>query len=334
MLKQNEKPNFLAGDKVAEEFMRLAKQSKSLDLAVAYWGTGATDRLGLLTPAMEKMPSRRVICNLKCGATNPEEIKKLQKHGCDVRYLDDLHAKVYLTDSGVIIGSSNASTNGLAQEEDEKCLREGNVLLIDQDFIGNIMEPWFNEQWKDAKEIKENDLSEAQRRYDEARSSRPVIEKMSLIDVVTKFPNRLRGRNIWFVADEWHGETTLGAVNDVKKKVGGDWEKEYVIYEYGDIALKSKNGSLVIDFNLNKIEADPAAGLHFYEKCETVKNDAVYYSRWKIIQDKEVEKHFLYGYTKEDEVRFMKMIEKEKFSKPLCEWISLCKFGEEYKKLK
>ena len=75
--------------------------------AVAYWGKDATKRTGLA-----EHPNRaevRVICDLLSGACNPNEIEELTRIGVQVKTLDRLHAKVWISGHDVIVGSANAS---------------------------------------------------------------------------------------------------------------------------------------------------------------------------------------------------------------------------------
>lgn len=89
-------------------------------IVVAFWGAGAIDALGL----RKQWSSLRVVCNLESGACNPVEIEdiqrlqELQSQGGKVEVRTDprLHGKVYLTQDQAILGSSNASSNGLVVE--------------------------------------------------------------------------------------------------------------------------------------------------------------------------------------------------------------------------
>jgi phosphatidylserine/phosphatidylglycerophosphate/cardiolipin synthase-like enzyme len=99
---------FLDGAAATEEIKKLTVSSKNARLAVAFWGDGATAGLGLI----EKGKSATIICNLKSGGTNPQEIQKLLDNNISVKQCDTLHGKVYLFDDHVILGSSNASANG------------------------------------------------------------------------------------------------------------------------------------------------------------------------------------------------------------------------------
>ncbi|WP_421567060.1 phospholipase D family protein [Ochrobactrum sp. EDr1-4] len=57
-------------------------------LAVAFWGSGAIDKLAL----DKKWKSLRIVCNLDSGACNPDEIERLMKlDNVDVRTDCRLH---------------------------------------------------------------------------------------------------------------------------------------------------------------------------------------------------------------------------------------------------
>ncbi len=87
-------------------------------LAVAFWGRGAMKALGIECP---KSPQRnyQIICNLTTGGTNPAEIELLRGKGYDVRHSPRLHAKVFRFADSAVIGSANASANGLGFECNE-----------------------------------------------------------------------------------------------------------------------------------------------------------------------------------------------------------------------
>jgi hypothetical protein len=102
---------FLDGKAATAEIKTFISASKKARIAVAFWGAGATEELGFDRESGDVT----VICNLMSGGTNPKEIRRLRKHDVVVRQCDTLHGKVYLfDDETVIIGSSNASANGLA----------------------------------------------------------------------------------------------------------------------------------------------------------------------------------------------------------------------------
>lgn len=109
-------------------------------LAVAFWGKGAIERLGLNRPGL----TAEILCNLESGACNPNELRRLYDHPrITLRSHPALHAKVWWTAGGAVLGSSNASANGLAVEgEAARGWHEANVALSDPGMLADI-ERWF-----------------------------------------------------------------------------------------------------------------------------------------------------------------------------------------------
>ena len=139
-------PELLDTLATTERLKSLLKTKGLARLAVAYWGEGAIKQLGL-----ERLPSEtRVLCDLWSGCCNPDEIKGLLKAGVSVRYFNKLHAKLYCTPAGIIIGSSNASSNGLGSEGQEL---SGNVELdaaVSSPAFTKAAEKWFDKRWAKA----------------------------------------------------------------------------------------------------------------------------------------------------------------------------------------
>jgi hypothetical protein len=101
---------FLDGKAVTPEIKKHVTESENVRIAVAFWGEDAAKELGLL----EKGEAATVICNLKSGGTNPKGIRALMEARIRVTQCDKLHGKVYLFDKWLVLGSSNASANGLS----------------------------------------------------------------------------------------------------------------------------------------------------------------------------------------------------------------------------
>jgi hypothetical protein len=109
--------------KAIRELIHAAATAK---LAVAFWGSGAVASLGLDRSGLDV----EAICNLDSGACNPTEIEKLRQLRPRTAVKSDprLHGKVYWTPDAVVVGSSNASTNGLAIEIGLSGWAEANIL--------------------------------------------------------------------------------------------------------------------------------------------------------------------------------------------------------------
>ncbi len=131
----------------------ITKEAADIKLAVAFWGQGSSEMI-------KKIKNKKVqfICNLESGATNPYELIKIGKliGFKKIRSIKNLHAKVYLTNNKMILGSSNFSSNGLSLEgDDANKLIEANLLIEDSNII-KAAHHWFNSLWKSAKKVDVN----------------------------------------------------------------------------------------------------------------------------------------------------------------------------------
>jgi hypothetical protein len=129
---------------VASAFKAARRNGGQASVAVAFWGKGGAAKLGL-----KGSEDARVICNLDQVGCNPEAIKELRDLGIQVKTHPRLHAKIYATPAVVIIGSSNASTNGLTVEGDGALgWKEANVMTDDAMMIAGALS-YFDELWDD-----------------------------------------------------------------------------------------------------------------------------------------------------------------------------------------
>jgi hypothetical protein len=101
---------FLDDRELGPAIVKLMKGT-GLRCAVAFWGYGAT---GKLFKTGRPPADARIICDLTMGGTNPKELKELNApDNKGLKHLPGLHAKVYISDQGLIICSANASNNGI-----------------------------------------------------------------------------------------------------------------------------------------------------------------------------------------------------------------------------
>lgn len=163
--------SFLLGEALTEA-VRRTMRGTDVRCAVAFWGAGA---LGLF--AIPK--GARIVCNLVSGGTNPQAIRDLMQSGADVRQLNNLHAKVYISNSGAVVCSANASANGLGLEDGEQAhwIEAGVQINLTDD-----ISEWFEIQWATSQAITDQNLIDAQTIYDARRNRRPSVEKISFYD--------------------------------------------------------------------------------------------------------------------------------------------------------
>lgn len=189
-------------------------------LAVAYWGDGATEQLGLHRPEV-KTSRVQIYCDLMSGACNVNEIEKLIATGFSVKAVDRLHAKVYWTSQATVVGSANASTNGLGGDQKEQSINlEASILVRDPATI-KATRVWLKTEIEPrSREITAEMLRKARALSKKLRERRSSYDR-SLSELLAS-PDELSGRNwqVWYYA---HGELSQPAervLNEVRQEYG------------------------------------------------------------------------------------------------------------------
>ncbi|MCW3845970.1 phospholipase D family protein [Sphingomonas sp. LB-2] len=167
------------------EIRDLLRQTDSARLAVAFWGKGAIERLGLDRLGL----TADILCNLDSGACNPAELRRIRAlPGITLKSHPSLHAKVYWTPQGAVIGSSNASANGLALEGDAAGgWREANVRLDGTAMLDDIV-TWFDTLFAQGNAILDEDLERAEQIWKTRAKMAPTGTRL-VDDLVTAFTN-------------------------------------------------------------------------------------------------------------------------------------------------
>lgn len=156
---------FLAGTQLSAAIRHITA-GKDVCCAVAFWGDGAAGELfgGIIDR------SARIICDLSMGGTNPRELRTLgAPTNAHLRYRDGVHAKVYLSDRGVVIASANASDRGVGFKLEPARLIEAGVLAPHDESRGSIWAQafrWFEKQWPKATKVDKAALARAQTTWD------------------------------------------------------------------------------------------------------------------------------------------------------------------------
>ena len=174
----------LTGDAIAREITKLVRKRGKVRAAVAFWGADAAADTGL-----ESKDKGQILCDLFSGGCNPYEVKKLMGYGLDVKTLHGMHAKIWINGDSVILGSANASANGLGFEQKamDVALRnipntEVNVLIRDRNF-SEAATDWFDRQWDHSKPVTKLKLKEAELLW--KRRKRRGAGRVSDISILT-----------------------------------------------------------------------------------------------------------------------------------------------------
>jgi HKD family nuclease len=130
---------------ILDSITEMLERGTKIDMAVAFLGNGAIEALRI-----DGTKPTRIICDVLSGGCNPTELEKFLQaplnKSIEVRHLSSLHTKIYATPSEVVVGSANASANGLGNEENTGTI-EG-ALLTDSPDILRQVDAWFSDQWK------------------------------------------------------------------------------------------------------------------------------------------------------------------------------------------
>lgn len=131
---------FLVGDELSAK-IREVVQGENVRCAVAFWGRGAVEEL--FGANFRKLEDVHIVCDLSMGGTNPETLRALgAPKNPNLRVRNGLHAKVFLSSKGAIVGSANASNNGIGFMGGEAHLLEaGAYFSANSDTCGEI-EKW------------------------------------------------------------------------------------------------------------------------------------------------------------------------------------------------
>ena len=119
----------------------------------------------------------------------------------DVRHSDELHAKVYRFASMAVVGSANASGNGLGFEGAEAGWREASYVVESEQDLARI-DAWFKARWAEAKKVTATDLEAADRNFQRNRSRRAALSVepgTDLIDLLRSRPELFVDRPIYLV---------------------------------------------------------------------------------------------------------------------------------------
>ena len=214
---------FLDGPKARRWIKTLVNSSDRCDMAVAFWGVEATKALGLNRPNLHT----RIVCNLTSGATSPSEIEKLRQ-SANVRHCSTLNTAVYIFPEAAVIGSSNASANGLAWQGHElRGWTEYNVLVDSPDDVLRVS-AWFDQIWSASSKIKGRDIDSAYEIYYLRRSQLKLIECPRAPDDGSDFLNLLIN-----CPYTWAGQRTYLYVYSRHVNPGGNQEIEKARRNHG-----------------------------------------------------------------------------------------------------
>lgn len=192
---------FLVGRHLADR-VRTICMEREVDCAVAFWGP--TVRATLFPRWNEG--GVRIVCDIAMGCNSQVALTNLgAPENARLRVHDGLHTKMYLSASGAVVGSCNASLNGLGRDSvDPRNLEVGTFL------------PAGSKAWRDAKKWFDDlfangsvglDARQLARAPAIARDPGPRIgpegrRSGSLLDLVRSYPESFHDT---LLLGEWEG---------------------------------------------------------------------------------------------------------------------------------
>lgn len=227
-------------------------------IAVAFWGDGAAEFLRIDRPGL----TAKIICNLESGACNPSEIRRLIAMAPNVRVRSNprLHAKLYWTRQCAVVGSSNASSNGLVVEGNALSgWAEANMLIDDLPTLIE-MERWFDDLFNASHEISDMDLQQADAIWRTRRklAAPGIILTRNLLDACRKTPNHEIWDHVkvayWMDEMSEDAERSLAAMRDEQPALS-----EMSAYE--DWTDYLKPGEWTIDFKVESTGREHFQGI-------------------------------------------------------------------------
>ncbi|QGM47646.1 phospholipase D family protein [Methylocystis heyeri] len=161
--------------------IRLVLSGTEIQCAVAFLGDGSAELL------RDKVQAE-IICDLSMGGTFPPELKRLGAPGNEkLRYINGLHAKVYISSAGAIVSSANATANGIGNDRHQARLIEAGTFYSPDDANWRSTKKWFCQLYESAPRVDKGALADAYQRWEPPRGAAipaVAVRSGSLLDLV------------------------------------------------------------------------------------------------------------------------------------------------------
>jgi hypothetical protein len=186
---------FLTNEELAQRIGHVTT-GKDVRCAVAFWGDRAAESLfGSPTAASEV----QIICDISMGASCPNELRTLgAPDNPNLRHQDGLHAKVFMSDRGIVVGSANATHNALGfKQKGIPPLTEAASFHEAGSAVWLDASDWFHKLFKDSARVDATALDHAEQLWKFGGGRETGVRPDSLFDLVSTSPERFT--NIGFV---------------------------------------------------------------------------------------------------------------------------------------
>lgn len=232
--------------------LRKAIKNKRIDAAVAFWGGDAFNLLGL----ENAKAGSRVICDAYSGACNPTAIKDLLDAGFEVYDRPGLHAKVYICGSTLIVGSANASANGLGEEDEAIDVGLEAALVTTERAAITDAKAWFEGHINAARKLGPENISTIEELWARRRNVRPNRKKvgarasLTLENAILHTGHAFKDRRIFALI--YKAEETPDAAKEkyLQSPFGKDKSltDEYTPFFWDAAELRARTDDLILSF--------------------------------------------------------------------------------------
>lgn len=223
-------PQMVAGDVSinAGEFLfdvDLAKRirdvaaGRDVRCAVAFWSVDGIERVFQSVAAARRA---RIVCDISMGSTSAEALENLgAPKRKALRHQRGLHAKVYISDRGLVTGSANASISALGPNSGAARLTEAGTFHAPESVAFKNASAWFEIVHGPAGKVDQPALDWARRAYRPPRigASRPPVPG-SLLDAVRVDPERFPGAGFVFTSTASDDDEIKTARKSAKRLAG------------------------------------------------------------------------------------------------------------------
>lgn len=185
-MSENIHGEFLAGNDLSYRIKKVCS-GDDVKCAVAFWGNNA--EVTLFHPPQIDAKKFKIICDISMGGTNPETIKQLgAPENPNLKHIEGLHAKVYISNSGCVIGSANASDNGVGFQNSPKHLEAG-VYHLPGSKVWEEVGKWFEKTFSDAKALDSGALEKCENKWEKRKAA---SQNIALYDSDLELDNILK----------------------------------------------------------------------------------------------------------------------------------------------
>lgn len=186
-------------------------------IAVPFWGHGALKALGLHKRASTDV---RILCNLSAGGCNPDVIRELMSLGFQVRALESLHAKVYLGAQSAVLGSANASIDGLGLDKENAGWDEACTLIEDPSAVKQL-EVWFEALWDTAADLADPHIAQILLEQADRAPLALRVDPVDLLSALKASPESFAHKSLYITIDHEPYSTHVDEkVTELQKVLG------------------------------------------------------------------------------------------------------------------